>query len=181
MSTSPDTDIVEIVNANHFKTRLVAVAVAALLIVTGAIGAQLTLAQNAPQYHFSVGVINNTTTPAQGDSHPEGQIETECDGFGNWRTLAKSWHTQVFDCYPSTESDPFDVQYKARLADDANGNPVYHTATVTISCPRSMELPLPPNTASSASFSLTGSGTGITASNVTCHYPQSQQQQPSGD
>ena len=154
--------------AKHIKTRLGIVAVAALVIATGAIATQIALAQ---QPGFLVGVTNNTTTPAQGEDHPEGQIEAEC-GLAAWRKIAKSWHTQFVDCYPSTATDSFDLTYKARLADDADGNAVYHSGTVTISCTRGSDDPAAPN-ATSAEFTLTGSGTGITASNVTCNYPQS--------
>ncbi len=156
--------------AKHIKTRLCAVAVAALVIATGALGTKLTLAQSPPQFHFQTGVINNTTTPAQGTGYPEGQVETECGGYA-WRKIAKSWHVQYFHCYPSTATGSFDLTYKARLADDANGNAVYHTGTVTIDCPRSMEIPPPPGTAIGANVTLNGSGTSITASAATCEYP----------
>ena len=155
-------------NAKHIKTRLGVVAGAALVIATGAIVTQIALAQ--PEHSFLVGVINNTTTPTQGADHPDGQIEIEC-GLEAWRKIANSWHTQFIECFPSTATDPFDFTYKARLADDAEGNAVYHSGTVTISCTRGSDDPAAPN-AISAEFTLTGSGTGITASNVICNYGQ---------
>ena len=163
----------------HIKTRLGVVAVAALVIATGALGTKLTLAQNATQFHFQVGVSNNTTTPAQGEGYPAGQVETECGGWA-WRKIAKSSQVQYFDCYPSTATGSFDLTYKARLADDADGNAVYHTGTVTIDCPRSMDIPPPPSTAIGANVALNGSGVSITSSAATCEYSQ-QQQQPGSD
>ena len=158
----------------NIKTRLVVVAVAALAIATGAIAT----GPSVPAHHFPVGVNNNTTTPEVPVSPTHaftraGNLQVECGG--PWRTVEKgeSWYYAFFDCYPSTASDPFAVTYKARLADDANGNPVYHTGTVTISCTRGSDDPAAPN-ATSAEFSLTGSGTGITASNVICNRGQTQ-------
>ena len=164
----------------NIKTRWAVVAVAALAIATGAIAT----GPSVPAHHFPVGVNNQTTTPEVPVSPTTpftraGEVQVEC-GHGSWRTVEKgaSWYYAFFDCYPSTASDPFAVTYKARLADDANGNPVYHTGTVTISCTRGSDDPAAPN-ATSAEFSLTGSGTGITVSNVICNGAQNQQ--PAGD
>ena len=157
-------------NVKHFKMRLVVVAIVALVVATGAIATGPTV----PDYHFPVGVTNTTTTPEVpvSTAHPftpAGELQVEC-GMETWRTLAKGLHNQYFDCYPSTASGPFDLNYKARLADDADGNPVYHTGTVTISCTRGSDDPAVPNH-DTASIDITGSGTGITASNLVCEFP----------
>ena len=175
-------ELVEIVK--HIKTRLGVAAVAALVIATGAIATKLALAQTAQEYHFLVGVTNSTTTPEVAGSTatpgaPAGQIETEC-GRGVWRTLAKSLRNQYFSCHPSTATGSFDLNYKARLANDADGNAVYHTGTVTIDCTRGSDDPAVPN-ATAATVVLTGSGTGIAVSNMICQQPQSQQEQPDSD
>ena len=124
------------------------------------------------QQTFGVVVTNSTTTPAQGAGHPQGHLQAEC-GMGVWRSVPASANQQRFDCYPGGTSAAFDVTYKARLADDADGNAVYHSGTVAIDCSQSSssqgsDQPAP--VATSATFTLTGSGTGITASNVICNY-----------
>ena len=174
-------DTVEIVNMKHIKTRLVAVA--ALVIATGVIATKLALAQGAPVNLFTVGVYNSTTTPEvalsnAGPRTPAGQLEVEC-GTVVWRTLPWSKAIQYFSCYPSTATGSFNLTYKARLANDADGNAVYHSGTVAISCTRGSDDPAVPNDIG-ANVRFTGGGTGITASNVICEQPQSQQQ-PSGD
>lgn len=148
-----------------------------------AIALMLAVASSAqPPGHttFVVGVNNNTATPAVGDV-AEGHLSVECGG-GHWRELAteETWRYVFFDCYPTTMTGPFTMTYKARLADDAGGNPVYHTGTVTINCARGLTsvqpgmAPLPGQAlnASSGSLEFTGSGTGITASSVTCNHPR---------
>ena len=160
------------------KARFLIAVAATLAIAVSEISTEMALAQGTTQYNFLVGVTNRTTTPAQGDNHPEGQIEIQC-GL-EWRVISKNPRNQYSECYPSTATDPFDLTYKARLADDASGNPVYHSGTVAISCTRGSDDPAVPN-ATSATVVLTGSGTGITASNVICTYPRSQQQPGNGD
>ena len=148
------------------KQFVVVVAVAVALAVAFATSGQ------QGRQTFGVGVTNSTTTPAQGAGHPQGHLQAEC-GMGVWRSVPASANQQRFDCYPGGNGAAFDVTYKARLADDADGNAVYHSGTVTIDCSRSSssqgsDQPAPP--ATSAAFTLTGSGTGITASNVICNY-----------
>ena len=161
-------------------------------VVVAAVAVALALAfatsgQQGPQT-FAVGVTNSTTTPAQGADHPQGHLQVEC-GMGVWRSVPASANQQRFDCYPggndvllrsggnlratTRTGTAFDVTYKARLADDADGNAVYHSGTVTVDCSQSSssqgsDQPTP--VATSAVFTLTGSGTGITASNVICNY-----------
>ena len=155
------------------KARFLIAVVATLGIAVSAVSTKMALAQATTQYNFLVGVTNRTTTPAQGENHPEGQIEIQC-GL-EWRVISKNPRNQYSECYPSTATDPFDLTYKARLADDASGNPVYHSGTVTIGCTRGSDDPENVPNATSATVVLTGSGTGITASNVICTYPRSQQ------
>ena len=139
------------------------------------------------QQTFAVGVTNNTTTPAQGAGHPQGHLQAEC-GMGVWRSVPASANQQRFDCYPggndllldssgntraARTGTAFDLTYKARLADDADGNAVYHSGTVAIDCSQGSSAQgsdQPAPVATSATFTLTGSGTGITASNVICNY-----------
>ena len=148
-----------------------------------AIALMLAVASSAqPPGHttFVVGVNNNTTTPAVGDVD-EGHLSVNCGGV-TWRELAteEAWRYVFFDCYPTSTTGPFTMTYKARLANDAGGNPVYHTGTVTIDCPRGLTRPQPgtaplpgtPLNASSGSLEFTGSGASITASSVTCNFPR---------
>ena len=136
------------------------------------------------QQTFVVGVTNNTTTPEQGvaagegglaHAHvgeayvPQGHLQIEC-GSGSWRSVPASGNAQRVNCYPSGGAgDAFDVTYKARLANDADGNAVYHSGTVTIDCSNSGQQASA--SATSADLTLTGSGTSIAASNVICNYP----------
>ena len=148
------------------KQSMVVAAVAVALAVAFATSGQ------QGQQTFAVGVTNSTTTPAQGAGHPQGHLQAEC-GMGVWRSVPASANQQRFDCYPGGNGAAFALTYKARLADDADGNAVYHSGTVTIDCSQSSssqgsDQPAPP--ATSAAFTLTGSGTGITASNVICNY-----------
>ena len=140
-------------------------------VVVAAVAVALAFATSGQQGQqtFVVGVTNSTTTPAQGPEHPQGHLQTEC-GLGIWRSVPASGSIQRFACYPSgRDGDAFDVTYKARLADDADGNEVYHSGAVTIDCSNSDQQVSAP--ATSATFTLTGSGTGITASSVVCNYP----------
>ena len=140
------------------NTALAVVAVAVLAVATSGQQGQQTI---------EVGVTNNTTTPAQGADHPQGHLQAEC-GMSVWNSVpASSSDVQRFNCYPGN------LTYKARLADDANGDAVYHSGTVAINCSQSSSSQgsgQPAPVATSATFTLTGSGTGITASNVTCNY-----------
>ena len=155
------------------------------LVVVAAAAVALTLAfAISGQQTFVVGVTNNTTTPAQGIAAgedglahvhvgaayvPQGHLQVEC-GSGSWRSVPASGNAQRVNCYPSGGGgDAFDVTFKARLANGADGNAVYHSGTVTIDCSSSNKQASV--AATSADFTLTGSGTSITASNVICHYP----------
>ena len=135
-------------------------------VATVAILAVATSGQQGQQT-IEVRVTNNTTTPAQGADHPQGHLQTEC-GMGVWNSVpASSSDVQRFNCYPGN------LTYKARLADAANGDAVYHSGTVAINCSQSSSSQSsgqPAPVATSATFTLTGSGTGITASNVSCGY-----------
>ena len=164
----------------HTGKTIAAAAVALMLAVA-------TSAQPPGHTTFVVGVNNNTTTPAAGNV-AEGHLSVNCGG-PTWRELAteEAWRYVFFDCYPTTMTGPFTMTYKARLADDAGGNPVYHTGTVTIDCPRGQTAPqpgqanLPMLNASSGSLEFTGSGTGITAGSVTCNFPRATSDDSSGD
>ena len=163
----------------HIEPRLAAVVVATLVIATGAIATKLAVAQDLSENLFTVGVKNTTTTPEVADSTvrpgaPAGELEVNC-GMGVWRKLPRARIMQYFSCYPSAATGSFDMTYRARLPDDADGNAVYHSGTVAISCTRGSDDPAVPND-SGANVSFTGSGTGITASNVICEQPQSQQE-----
>ena len=152
------------------------ISMAKQFVVVAAVAVALALAfatsGQQGQQTFGVGVTNSTTTPAQGTGHPQGHLQAEC-GMGVWHSVPASANQQRFDCYPGGNGAAFDLTYKARLADDADGSAVYHSGTVTIDCSQSSgsqgsDQPAPP--ATSATFTLTGSGTGITASNVICNY-----------
>ena len=167
--------------AKHFKMRLGVVAVAALVVATGAIATKLALAQDVSDYLFTVGVSNTTTTPGVADSTarpgaPEGELQVNC-GMGVWRKLPRARIVQYFSCYPTAATGSFDLTYRARLADDADGNAVYHSGTVAISCTRGSDDPAVPND-DSGKVDFTGSGTGVTASNVICQQPQQQATAP---
>ena len=141
------------------------------VVAAAAAGLAIAASGQSTDRPFTVEVINNTATPAQGDDHPQGHLQIEC-GLDVWRSITKSSNKHSIDCYPSWNADPFDLTYKARLANDANGNPVYHTGTVTFNCYRTAASTLaasPP--ATHAEVTLMGSGTAITASNTACHYP----------
>ena len=105
------------------KQSVVVVAVAVALAVAFATSGQ------QGQQTFAVGVTNSTTTPAQGAGHPQ----AEC-GMGVWRSVPASANQQRFDCYPSGTSAAFDLTYKDRLADDADGNAVYHRRAPAAGC-----------------------------------------------
>lgn len=144
------------------------VAGAAMLAI--AVGA---ISQTAPNHYFAVGVQNNTTTPAVTGNDGtvivgEGVIQTECGG--RWRTLENEDGKVVFfECFPGSATGAFDLTYKVRLSDGEHGAR-YHSGTVSIDCPRGSANTV--DNATSAELTLTGSGTLITASGVTCNYPQ---------
>ena len=147
----------------------VVVGAVALAVATSAIS-------QTRDYSFVVGVTNNTTTPTvqlgEGAIVPEGHLQVNCGG-ATWRQVPKAtggWFALTFECYPSSGTGPFTLTYKARLANDGNGNAVYHEGTVTINCRRVAQGSDP--AATSGTFTLTGSGTSIVASAVNCSYPQ---------
>ena len=109
------------------KQFVVVVAVAVALALAFAASGQ------QGQQTFGVVVTNSTTTPAQGAGHPQGHLQAEC-GMGVWRSVPASANQQRFDCYPSGTSAAFDLTYKDRLADDADGNAVYHRRAPAAGC-----------------------------------------------
>ena len=145
------------------KTLVTVATVAVALALAVGINAQL----NLPT--FVVGITNTTTTPAVGTT-AQGYIKAECGG-PRARDVPNNGLVTMFDCYPSATGAAFDMTYSARLPNDANGNEVWHSGTISIYCAPGHQV-AQAGDATSAEFTLTGSGTGITASSLHCNYPR---------
>lgn len=146
------------------KVAVVAVA-AAVAIVASTTG---------PTHTFVVGVRNNTDTPRvwTGENYVSaGLVQTEC-GHSHWRKLRpeQSWFYHFFDCYPSSATGSFEVNYKVRLENGINGVARWHNGSVTINCPRGSANSA--ENATSAQFTLRGSGASVTANTPTCNMPR---------
>ena len=114
-------------HVNIPKQFVVVVAVAVALAIAVATSGQST------SQAFPVDVINTSSTPRLGEDVPFGHVQIQC-GSG-WNSMPFSHNKQRVDCYPSWDSDPFDVTFKVRLANDADGNAVYHSLTTTFNSP----------------------------------------------
>lgn len=158
---------------NRAKKQFTAVAtVAVALALAVGINAQL----NLPT--FVVGITNTTTTPAVGTTL-QGHIKADCGG-PRTRDVPSNGLVTMFDCYPGTAGAAFDLTYRARLPNDANGNEVWHSGTINIYCAPGAQV-AQAGDATSAEFTLTGSGTGITASSLQCNYPRPPDPDAQGD
>ena len=149
------------------KVAVVAVAAAVAIVAS-------TTGPTPSPHTFVVGVRNNTDTPRvwTGENYvPAGLVQTEC-GHSLWRKLRpeQSWFYHFFDCYPSSATGSFEVNYKVRLENGINGVARWHNGSVTINCPRGSANSA--ENATSAEFTLRGSGASVTANTPTCNMPR---------